>query len=87
MRRIYLDNAASTPIDRRVLKAMKPFLKNEYGNPSSVHKEGRRARGAIERARKDIASALHCYPEEIFFTTRSAVKKEVCRRKQIQVPS
>ena len=69
MRRIYLDNAASTPIDRRVLKAMKPFLKNEYGNPSSVHKEGRRARGAIERARKDIASALHCYPEEIFFTS------------------
>ena len=69
MRRIYLDNAASTPIDRRVLKAMKPFLKNEYGNPSSVHKEGREARNAIEKARKDIAEALHCHSEEIFFTS------------------
>lgn len=69
MKRIYLDNAASTPIDRRVLRAMRPFLKGKYGNPSSVHKEGREARNAIEKARKDIAEALHCHPEEIFFTS------------------
>lgn len=69
MKRIYLDNAASTPVDGRVLRAMKPFLKGKYGNPSSVHKEGREARNAIEKARKDIAEALHCHPEEIFFTS------------------
>lgn len=69
MRRIYLDNAASTPLDKRVLKAMKPYLTKVYGNPSSVHKEGREARNAIEKARNDIAEALHCHPEEIFFTS------------------
>ena len=69
MRRIYLDNAASTPLDRRVLKAMKPYLTKVYGNPSSVHKEGREARMAIEKARKTIAETLNCSPEEIFFTS------------------
>lgn len=69
MRRIYLDNAASTPLDKRVLKAMKPYLTKVYGNPSSVHKEGREARIAIEKARKTIARILNCSPEEIFFTS------------------
>lgn len=69
MRRIYLDNAASTPLDKRVLKAMKPYLTKAYGNPSSVHKEGREARIAIEKARKTIARILNCSPEEIFFTS------------------
>ena len=69
MRRIYLDNAASTPLDRRVLKVMKPYLTKVYGNPSSVHKEGREARIAIEKARKNIAGILNCRPEEIFFTS------------------
>ena len=66
---MYLDNAASTPLDRRVLKAMKPYLTKVYGNPSSVHKEGREARMAIEKARKTIAEILNCSPEEIFFTS------------------
>lgn len=69
MRRIYLDNAATTPIDKRVLKAMKPFLTKRYGNPSSTHKEGREARMAIEKARFTIASILNCQPDEIFFTS------------------
>ena len=69
MRRIYLDNAASTPLDKRILKAMKPYLTKVYGNPSSVHKEGREARIAIEKARKTIARILNCSPEEIFFTS------------------
>ena len=69
MRRIYLDNAASTPLDKHVLKAMKPYLTKVYGNPSSVHKEGREARMAIEKARETIASILNCSPEEIFFTS------------------
>ena len=69
MRRIYLDNAASAPLDKRVLKAMKPYLTKVYGNPSSVHKEGREARMAIEKARETIARILNCSPEEIFFTS------------------
>lgn len=69
MKRIYLDNAATTPIDRRVLKAMRLFLTSQYGNPSSVHKEGKIARMAIENARKTIAYYLNCQPNEIFFTS------------------
>nr|DAG31262.1 MAG TPA: cysteine sulfinate desulfinase/cysteine desulfurase [Caudoviricetes sp.] len=68
-KRIYFDNAASTPINKHVLRAMRPYLTKEYGNPSSVHKEGRKAHMAIERARKTIADILGCSPEEIFFTS------------------
>jgi cysteine desulfurase len=69
MKRIYFDNAATTPIDKRVLKAMKPFLTKYYGNPSSTHKEGRTAHNAIEKARKQCADALNCSTDEIFFTS------------------
>ena len=69
MKRIYFDNSATTPIDKRVLKAMKPYLTKYYGNPSSSHKEGKIAHQAIENARKTIASILNCSPEEIFFTS------------------
>lgn len=69
MRRIYLDNAATTPIDKRVLKSMKPYLTKVYGNPSSTHKEGRQARFAIENARQTIAKILGCDKDEIFFTS------------------
>ena len=69
MRRIYLYNAATTPIDKRVLKAMKPYLTNKYGNPSSAHKEGREALMAIEKARTTVASILNCKPSEVFFTS------------------
>lgn len=69
MKRIYLDNAATTPIDKCVLKAMMPYLTTEYGNPSSVHQEGRKARLAIDKAREKIAELLGCYEDEIFFTS------------------
>lgn len=69
MKRLYFDNAASTPINKHVLKAMKPYLTKYYGNPSSVHKEGRMACIAIEKARKDIAKILNCQADEIFFTS------------------
>jgi len=69
VKRIYLDNAATTPIDRRVLKVMKPFLMSQYGNPSSIYKEGKIARMAIEKARNKIAYYLNCLPEEVFFTS------------------
>ena len=69
MKRIYLDNAATTPIDKRVLKAMMPYLTTEYGNPSSIHQEGRKAHLAIDKAREKIAEILGCYEDEIFFTS------------------
>lgn len=69
MKRIYFDNAASTPLDKHVLKAMKPYLRGKYGNPSSTHKEGVEAFMAIKKARETIADILNCKPNEIFFTS------------------
>jgi cysteine desulfurase len=66
---IYLDNAATTPLDPEVFEAMKPFLLEHFGNPSSTHSHGRKARAAIESARKKIAELLHCTPGEILFTS------------------
>jgi len=67
--RIYLDNAATTPIDPEVLKEMVSLMENQFGNPSSIHSHGREARTIIERARKTIASILNTSPSEIFFTS------------------
>ena len=67
--RIYLDNAATTPLDPEVFEAMKPFMLEDYGNPSSTHAHGRKVRAAIESARKKIAELLHCTPGEIIFTS------------------
>ncbi len=66
---IYLDNAATTPLDPQVLEAMLPFMKTHYGNPSSIHAFGRKSRTAIEKARKIIAQHLNCSTAEIFFTS------------------
>lgn len=67
--RIYLDNAATTPLCNEVLEAMLPFLKNNYGNPSSTHQEGRTARAGIELSRKIVAQSLGASTSEIFFTS------------------
>lgn len=69
MKPIYLDHAAATPLDPRVLKAMLPFLTKEFGNPSSAHTPGRTAKIALEKAREIVAKILHCLPEEIIFTS------------------
>jgi cysteine desulfurase len=66
---VYLDNAATTPIDPRVYEAMQPYLKNEFGNPSSSHSFGRVSKSAIEEARKKVADILNVSPGEIFFTS------------------
>ncbi len=66
---IYLDNAATTPLDPEVFEAMKPFLLDHFGNPSSTHSHGRKVRAAIESARKKIAELLNCTPGEILFTS------------------
>ncbi len=67
--RVYLDNAATTALDGEVLEAMKPYLVNQYGNPSSIHSHGREARAAVEKSRKLIADLLNTSPAEIFFTS------------------
>ncbi|MHA7129493.1 cysteine desulfurase family protein [Algoriphagus namhaensis] len=67
--KVYLDNAATTAMDDRVIEAMLPFMKNHYGNPSSVHSHGREVRTAIERSRKKVAELLNTTPSEIFFTS------------------
>jgi cysteine desulfurase len=66
---IYLDNAASTQIHEDVLDAMLPYLKQQYGNPSSIHRYGRLARKAIEKARKQIAALINADPSEILITS------------------
>ncbi len=68
-RRIYFDNAATTPLLEEVVEAMLPLLREHYGNPSSVHAEGRRARAYVESARKTVAQALCAGTAEIFFTS------------------
>ena len=64
---IYLDHAATTPLDRRVLDAMMPYLTAEYGNASSIYTLGRHAMQAIDRAREQVAEAIHARPTEIAF--------------------
>tara|TARA_B100000886_G_scaffold339728_1_gene306074 strand:- start:686 stop:1816 length:1131 start_codon:yes stop_codon:yes gene_type:complete len=67
--KVYLDNAATTPIDKEVLKEMMPLLENNFGNPSSIHSFGRISRSIVEAARKNVSKHLRCSPGEIFFTS------------------
>jgi cysteine desulfurase len=66
---IYLDYAATTPVDSRVLDAMLPYFSASFGNPSSVHRFGQRAEAAVDSARETVASVLNCRPEEVIFTS------------------
>ena len=65
----YFDNAATTKIKDEVLEEMLPYLKEEYGNASSLYSIGRKAKRAIEKARKQVAELINCKPEEIYFTS------------------
>jgi cysteine desulfurase len=67
--RVYLDNAATTPLDKEVFDAMAPFMLEHFGNPSSIHSHGREVRSAIEKARRTVATLLNTSPAEIFFTS------------------
>ncbi len=69
MNQIYLDYAATTPVDPRVLDAMMPHFSVSFGNPSSVHRYGQQAEAAIESARETVASSLNCRADEIIFTS------------------
>lgn len=67
--RVYLDNAATTPLEPEVLKEMYKVMESHFGNPSSIHAHGRESRTLIEKARKTVASLLNTSPSEIFFTS------------------
>jgi len=69
MTKIYLDHAATTPLDPVVLRKMMPFLKDDFGNASSLHSWGQKARQAIENSRRQVANVLSCQNEEIVFTS------------------
>jgi cysteine desulfurase len=68
VQRIYLDHNATTPVDPEVLGAMLPFLRDEYGNPASLHWHGQRARAAVEEARARVAALIGAEPAEVVFT-------------------
>lgn len=69
MQRVYFDNAATTPLDKKVIKTMTDFELEYYGNPNSIHREGQKARAKIDTARAEIGEFLHCKPQEIIFTS------------------
>ncbi len=66
---IYLDYNATTPLLPEVIAAMDPYLREHFGNPSSSHVYGQRARGAIDVARSQVAELLGCEPDEVIFTS------------------
>jgi cysteine desulfurase len=68
-RRVYLDNSATTPIDKEVVGAMLPFLTEKFGNASSIHFFGQEARAAIDKARHQVAGIVNARPNEIIFTS------------------
>jgi len=68
MRRVYLDNNATTPILPEVLEAMRPYFGERFGNASSIHHHGQETRAAVERARESVADLLGCRPAEVVFT-------------------
>ncbi len=69
MQQVYMDHAATTPLDERVFDAMVPYLKEHFGNASSVHARGRKARFAVEESREQVANLLGAEPGEIVFTS------------------
>jgi cysteine desulfurase len=69
MKRIYLDNAATTPVDPEVLKAVTSYFSDDFGNPSSIHSFGQSARSSVDLARSKIAKFLNCKSTEIIFTS------------------
>ena len=69
MRRVYMDSNATTPLAPEVFAAMQPYFTEQFGNASSIHYFGQRARGAVENAREQVAALFHCRSSEIVFTS------------------
>lgn len=80
---IYFDNAATTPLDERVIEVMLHVMKEEFGNPSSTHSHGRKVRTYIEDARKKVAKMMGCTPGEIFFTSGGTEADNMAIRKSV----
>ncbi|CAN5476078.1 cysteine desulfurase NifS [soil metagenome] len=74
---IYLDNSATTKVRPQVLEAMLPYLSENYGNPSSIHSLGRSARAAVDSARKQVASFLGCFENEVYFSSCATMSNNV----------
>jgi cysteine desulfurase len=81
---VYLDYAATTPVDKRVIEAMLPFFDASFGNPSSVHRFGQVAEAAVESSRETIASVLNCQPDEIIFTSCGSESDNLALRGVLQ---
>lgn len=86
-RRIYLDHAATTPLDPLVLEAMLPYLTTVTGNPSSVHREGREARKGLDTARREVAAVLGARPVEIVFTASGSEADALAIRGVVEASS
>src|SRR5271169_5591934 len=69
MRRVYLDNNATSPLLPEVFVAMQPYFVEKFGNASSIHQQGQQARAAVEQAREHVADLVNCRPAEIVFTS------------------
>jgi cysteine desulfurase len=78
--RLYLDNNATTPVDPRVLEAMLPYLRDSFGNPSSLHWYGQRARAAVDEARTRVAALVGAEPAEIVFTASGSESDNMALR-------
>ena len=69
MKRVYLDNAATTPISKEIIELMSSLMKHQFANPSSTHSEGRKSKTIVEESRSIIAKILNTDPRNIFFTS------------------
>ena len=81
--KVYFDNAATTPMNLEVVDLMANMMREDYGNPSSIHAQGRLARTKIEEARKKIALLINCAPGEIFFTSGGTEADNMAIRKSV----
>lgn len=80
MDRIYLDYAATTPVNERVLEAMLPYFNETFGNPSSVHRYGQQAEAAVDSARETVAAVLNCRSDEVIFTSCGSESDNIALR-------
>ncbi len=85
MDRVYLDHAATTPVDPEVAEAMSRVLRDTHGNPSSIYGEGRAAREAVDRARDEVAAAINAEPAEIVFTSGGTEADNLALRGALKV--
>lgn len=81
---IYFDNAATTPLDPRVFEAMQPWLLEHFGNPSSIHQHGRKAKAVVEQSRKAIAGYFNTSPSEVFFTSGGTEADNMVLRSSVE---